>query len=119
VSPWSFPEKVDAGERTERWDFGFENDFEESIGGKITKGAMEALSVVEGLEVVEKRSGGGAFGVEGEGGHRGGGLGIFQQRYVKRHGFSPLTQISEVMGQKSGRILFLAIANGSVVPLAP
>ena len=27
---------------------------------------MEAPSVVEGLEVIEKRSGGGAFGVEGE-----------------------------------------------------
>ena len=39
---------------------------EESVGGKITKGAMEAPSVVEGLEVIEKRSGGGAFGVEGE-----------------------------------------------------
>ena len=39
---------------------------EESVGRKITKGAMEAPSVVEGLEVIEKRSGGGAFGVEGE-----------------------------------------------------
>jgi hypothetical protein len=27
---------------------------------------MEAPSVVEGLEVIEKRNGGGAFGVEGE-----------------------------------------------------
>ena len=39
---------------------------EESVGRKITKGAMEAPSVVESLEVIEKRSGGGAFGVEGE-----------------------------------------------------
>ena len=38
---------------------------EESVGGKITEGAMEAPSVVEGLEVIEKRRGGGAFGVEG------------------------------------------------------
>jgi len=39
---------------------------EESVGGKITEGAMEAPSVGEGLEVIEKRNGGGAFGVEGE-----------------------------------------------------
>ena len=39
---------------------------EESVGGKIAEGAMEAPSVVEGLEVIEKRSGGGAFGIEGE-----------------------------------------------------
>jgi hypothetical protein len=39
---------------------------EESVRRKITKGAMEAPSVIEGLEVIEKRSGGGAFGVEGE-----------------------------------------------------
>lgn len=39
---------------------------EESVGGKITEGAMEAPSVVKGLEVIEKRNGGGAFGVEGE-----------------------------------------------------
>jgi hypothetical protein len=35
---------------------------EESVGGKITEGTMEAPSVVEGLEVIERRSGGGAFG---------------------------------------------------------
>jgi hypothetical protein len=40
----------------------------------------------------------------------------FQQRYVKRHGFSPLTQISEVIGPEEREILFRAIANGSVVP---
>ena len=39
---------------------------EESVWGEVTKGAMEAPSVVEGLEVIEKSSGGGAFGVEGE-----------------------------------------------------
>jgi hypothetical protein len=39
---------------------------EEGVGRKITEGAMEMPSVVEGLEVIEKRSGGGAFGVEGE-----------------------------------------------------
>jgi hypothetical protein len=46
-------------------------------------------------------------------------LGYFQQRYVKRHGFSPLTQISEVIGPDEREILFLAIANGSVVPWHP
>jgi len=39
---------------------------EESVGRKITEGAMEAPSIVEGLEVIEKRSSGDAFGVEGE-----------------------------------------------------
>lgn len=37
---------------------------EESVRGKITEGAMEAPSVVEGFEVIEERSCGGAFGVE-------------------------------------------------------
>ena len=39
---------------------------EEGVWGKITEGAMEAPSVVEGLEVIEECSGGGAFGVERE-----------------------------------------------------
>ena len=46
-------------------------------------------------------------------------LAYFQQRNVKRHGFSPLTQISEVIGPEEREILFLAIANGSVVPWHP
>ena len=46
-------------------------------------------------------------------------VGIFQQRYVKRHGFSPLTQISKAIGPEEREILFLAIANGSVVPWHP
>ena len=47
---------------------------EESVGGKITEGAMEAPSVVEGLEVIEKRTGGGEFefGVEGRAFQNGG-----------------------------------------------
>lgn len=39
---------------------------EEGGRRKITEGTMEAPSVVEGLQVIEKRSGGGAFGIEGK-----------------------------------------------------
>jgi hypothetical protein len=34
---------------------------EERGRGKITEGAMKAPSVVKGLQLIEKRSGGGAF----------------------------------------------------------
>jgi hypothetical protein len=66
-----FPRKSGRGERSSLsvsldGDLVLKMTIEESVGGKITKGAMESPSVVGGLEAIEKRSGGGAFGVEGE-----------------------------------------------------
>jgi len=39
---------------------------EEEVWGTISEGAMEAPSVVEGLQVIEERGGGGALGIEGK-----------------------------------------------------